>query len=126
MHWKRVSPFDIIMPRTSRKVRYNKNILTDDDIWNIICENCGARNISEFQALPRPQQKHFMYLIHEMGVGPRTMSRISGIPYSIVQRATSNENQRYNNNGIVGEENEDDALYYTYCDKDEFEQYPEY
>ena len=30
-----------------------------------------------------------LHLAHEEGIGSRTLSRLTGVPYSIVQRATS-------------------------------------
>ena len=46
---------------------------------------------AEFQQLPRPQQKHYLWEAHEKGIGPRALSRLTGVAYSIVQRATSAE-----------------------------------
>ena len=77
----------------------------------------------QFQALPRPEQKRHLFAAHEEGIGPRTLSRLTGVPYSIVQRATS-DTIRYGNNvcdSIPGDEEYD-----TYLDDSEYEKCPEY
>ena len=86
----------------------------------------GATNATEFQALERPKQKHYLYMVHEQGVGPRTLSRLTGVPYSVVQRATSKANEQKLQTGVVSEDSPLDELYYSYCDDGEFEKYPEY
>lgn len=83
-------------------------------------------NATEFQALERPKQKHYLYMVHEQGVGPRTLSRLTGVPYSVVQRATSKANEQKLQTGVVSEDSPLDELYYSYCDDGEFEKYPEY
>ena len=65
----------------------------------------------------------FIFAAHEEGIGPRTLSRLTGVPYSIVQRATS-DTIRYGNNvcdSIPGDEEYD-----TYLDDSEYEKCPEY
>lgn len=85
-------------------------------------------NGTEFQALPRPQQKHFLFLLHEQGTGPQALSRLTGVPYSIVQRATSKANeQKYNApTAMICESPSEDELCSTYCDEDDFQPYPNY
>ena len=88
---------------------------------------CGANTPSQFQALSRPQQKHVLYCVHEEGVGPRTLSRLTGVPYSIVQRATSAANERLlQSSVIVSEPTPEDDLFLTCCDEGTFDKYPEY
>ncbi|WP_228114541.1 hypothetical protein [Segatella copri] len=65
-------------------------------------------------------------MVHEQGVGPRTLSRLTGVPYSVVQRATSKANEQKLQTGVVSEYSPLDELYYSYCDDGEFEKYPEY
>lgn len=65
-------------------------------------------------------------MVHEQGVGPRTLSRLTGVPYSVVQRATSKANEQKLQTGVVCEDSPLDELYYSYCDDGEFEKYPEY
>lgn len=113
-----------------------KPTYTDEEIWQLITQESGTTNPTQFQALPRPQQKHILYIIHEYGIGPRTLSRLTGVPYAIVQRATSKANEQRNNSnmvcediapyGINPEEQCTEEEYLTYCDEDAFLQYPEY
>ena len=77
----------------------------------------------QFQALPRPQQKLHLFAAHEEGIGPRTLSRLTGVPYSIVQRATS-DTVRYDS--MVCESLPCDEEFETYIDDSEYEKYPEY
>ena len=83
----------------------------------------GASNTTQFQALPRPQQKFHLFAAHEEGIGPRTLSRLTGVPYSIVQRATSDV-VRYGN--MVCEPLPGDEEFETYIDDTEYEKFPEY
>lgn len=103
-------------------------ITTDSEIWDLIQTICGATNATEFQALPRPQQKHYLYLLHEQGAGPRTLSRLTGVPYSIVQRATSKANEKkYDTRANMAcESTPEEELWQTYCGKDDFQPYPDY
>lgn len=107
-------------------VKPEKAYTSDDDIWTYITGICGAHNLSEFQALPRPMQKHYLYMAHEQGIGPRTLSRLTGVSYSVVRRATSAENDRKSYPHMASESNYIDEEYYTYCDEGYFMQYPEY
>lgn len=43
-------------------------------------------------------------MVHEQGVGPRTLSRLTGVPYSVVQRATSKANEQKLQTGVVSED----------------------
>ena len=83
----------------------------------------GASNATQFQALPRPQQKLHLFAAHEEGIGPRTLSRLTGVPYSIVQRATS-DTVRYGS--MVCESLPCDEEFEAYIDDSEYEKYPEY
>ena len=83
----------------------------------------GASNAIQLQALPRPQQKLHLFAAHEEGIGPRTLSRLTGVPYSIDQRATSDA-VRYGS--MVCESLPVDEEYETYIDDSEYEKYPEY
>lgn len=107
-------------------VKPEKVYTSDNDVWSYFEGICGAHNLSEFQALPRPMQKHYLYMAHEQGIGPRTLSRLTGISYSVVRRATSAENERKQNPYMASEPNPVDEEYYAYCDEGYFMQYPEY
>jgi len=97
--------------------KVEKKFFTDSDVWEILTSLCGATTLSEFQAMERPRQKHYLWEAHEMGVGPRVLSRLTGVPYSIVQRATSAENERIGGMDMVCEPSPDDG---------EFEKTPEW
>lgn len=105
---------------------HKKPTYTNEEIWQLITQESGTTNPTQFQALPRPQQKHILYLVHEYGIGPRTLSRLTGVPYAIVQRATSKANEQRNISGMVCESTPEDEHYYTYCDEGYFQQYPDY
>ena len=104
-------------------VRPTKSTYSDAEIWQLLSALSGASNATQFQALPRPQQKLHLFAAHEEGIGPRTLSRLTGVPYSIVQRATS-DTVRYGS--MVCESLPVDEEYETYIDDSEYEKYPEY
>ena len=101
----------------------SKSTYTDEEIWQLLSSLCGASNSTQFQALPRPMQKQHLFAVHEEGIGPCTLSRLTGIPYSIVQRETS-DTVRYGS--MVCESLPEDEEYETYLDDSEYEKYPEY
>ena len=61
--------------------------------------------------------------INEEDIGAPTLSRITGVPYSIVQRATS-DTIRYGS--MVCESLPGDEEYETYIDDTEYQKIPEY
>ena len=65
-----------------------------------------------------------LFAAHEEGIGPRTLSRLTGVPYSIVQRATSDAVRYYGN--MVFEPLPGDEEFETYIDDSEYEKYPDY
>ena len=103
-----------------------KTYYSDEEIWHVLTNLCGMTTAAEFQQLPRPQQKHYLWEAHAKGIGPRALSRLTGVPYSIVQRATSAENAKRLQSGMVCESTLEDEDWYSYCSPDEFEPYPEY
>ena len=103
-----------------------KTCYSDEEIWHVLTNLCGMTTAAEFQQLPRPQQKHYLWEAHAKGIGPRALSRLTGVPYSIVQRATSAENEKRLQSGMVCESTLEDEDWYSYCSPDEFEPYPEY
>ena len=78
---------------------------------------------SVYHAILRGVNKLHLFADHEEGIGPRTLSRLTGVPYSIVQRATS-DTVRYGS--MVCESLPGDEDYQTYIDDSEYEKYPEY
>ena len=103
-------------------VRPTKSTYSDEEIWKLLSALSGASNATQFQAFPRPQQKLHLFAAHEEGIGPRTLSRLTGVPYSIVQRATS-DTVRYGS--MVCESLPCDEEFETYIDDSEYEKYPE-
>ena len=66
----------------------------------------------------------WIYRLLFVGVrGTVTLSRLTGVPYSIVQRATS-DTVRYGS--MVCESLPGDEEYETYIDETEYEKFPEY
>lgn len=110
------------------EVRTNRQLNTDESIWREIQYLCGVTNSTQFQALPRPQQKHILYTLHELGAGPRTLSRLTGVSYSVVWRSTkgAKEAPQPPSPYSVCESDPFDEEFYTYCDEGYFQQYPEY
>ena len=85
-----------------------------------------ARTISAsnvYHAILRGVNKQHLFSVHEEGIGLRTLSRLTGVPYSIVQRATS-DTIRYGS--MVCESLPGDEEYETYIDDTEYEKFPEY
>ena len=60
-------------------VHPTQSAYTDEEIWQLLSALCGASNATQFQALPRPQQKQHLFSAHEEGIGPRTLSRLTGV-----------------------------------------------
>ena len=78
---------------------------------------------SVYLAILRGVNKLHLFADHEEGIGPRTLSRLTGVPYSIVQRVTSDA-VRYGS--MVCESLPADEEFETYIDKTEYEKFPEY
>ena len=72
------------------------------------------------------KRKQYLWEAHEKGIGPRALSRLTGVAYSIVQRATSAENEKRLQSGMVCESTLEDEDWFSYCSPDEFDPYPEY
>lgn len=81
----------------------------------------SATNV--YHAILRGVNKQHLFSAHEEGIGPRILSRLTGVPYSIVQRATSGT---FRSNGMVCEPLPNDEELETYIDCAEYEKYPEY
>lgn len=70
----------------------------------------------------------------QQGVGPRTLSRLTGVSYSVVYKATSAANEQYLQSlykqmqaAIMAcEYNPEDEEWLTYVEQDEYAKYPEY
>lgn len=99
--------------------------LTDEEAWEVISRLSGVSNLTEFQSLDRPIQKHYLYEAHSLGVGIRKLCRLTGISYTIVRNAATADIERDRqkryievfNNNERGSIVEDDSC---------FEKYPDY
>ena len=69
------------------------------------------------------EQKLHLFAAHEEGIGSCTLSRLTGVPYSIVQRATSDTVRC---GSMVCVSLPGDEEYETYIDETEYEKFPEY
>ena len=78
---------------------------------------------SVYHAILRGVNKQHLFSAHEEGIGPRTLSRLTDVPYSIVQRATSDTVRC---GSMVCESLPGDEEYETYIDDTEYEKFPEY
>lgn len=76
-----------------------------------------------YHAILSGVNKQHLFSAHEEGIGLRTFSRLTGVPYSIVQRATS-DTVRYGS--MVFESLPGDEEYETYIDDTEYEKFSEY
>ena len=86
-------------------------------------QNIMGKDVEGSERVRGTQQKLHLFVVHEEGIGPRTLSRLTGVPYSIVQRATS-DTVRYGS--MVCESLPGDEEYETYIDDTEYEKYPDY
>ena len=101
----------------------------EDYPWSSWLEYTGkadAAFCSTGTVLKRMPFTDLLQLVNLLG-HPRTLSRLTGVPYSIVQRATSGKAANDNDiSSCVSEPDPWDALYETFLDDGELEQYPEY
>ena len=81
----------------------------------------SATNV--YHAILRGVNKLHLFAAHEEGIGSRTLSCLTGVPYSIFQKVTSGT-IRYGS--MVCESLHGDEDYQTYIDDSEYEKYPEY
>jgi len=101
--------------------KHSKKIERDEEAWKIITEVSGAANLAEFQAIERPQQKYYLFELKERGIGLRTLSRLTGVQYTIIIRATSAKKDPYRYQAkAVHDVSPEDELFFTYCDAEDF------
>ena len=99
---------------------------SDEEIWHVLTNLCGKTTSAEFQQLSRPQQKHYLWEAHEKGIA---LVHYPALPEYLIpssRRATSAENEKRLQSGMVCESTPEDEEWYSYCSPDEFEPYPEY
>lgn len=62
-------------------------VVPDERIRRLILERSGTTSIAEFQSRTKEEQKEVIRIVmQETGVGPRQMSRVSGMTYSVIYR----------------------------------------
>ena len=63
-----------------------RKVVADETVRDLLLEKSQTKNITEFQQLPKQQQKDFVReVMAELDAGPRQMSRVSGLTYNIIQ-----------------------------------------
>ena len=94
-------------------------------------------NVRQYDPVPSsftsPAEAYF-YVAHEQGFGRRTLSRLTGVPFSVVQRATSVANERMLqdefshqvSSSVLHETSIEEEIWFGYCNEDGFCKYPEY
>ena len=65
----------------------NRRIVADETIRQMILEKSGTKNLTEFRIHSKERQKDIVReVMMELDAGPRQLSRVSGLPYSIVYK----------------------------------------
>jgi len=104
-----------------------RTLTRDEEAWKVIKELTGASNLAEFQQIERPKQKYYLFELTERGIGPRTLSRLTGVQYTIIVRATSAAKDKYHyQSKTVHDVSPEDELFFTYCDAEDFVSNPTY
>lgn len=62
-------------------------IISDERIRQMILEKSGATSIAEFQSYGKEVKYYIIrYIMQEIRIGPRQMSRVSGLTYSVIYK----------------------------------------
>lgn len=68
-----------------------RKIISDDSVRKLLLKKSGVKNITEFQLHSKERQKDIVGdVMKEIGAGPRQMSRVSGLSYSIIYKMWTN------------------------------------
>lgn len=63
-----------------------RKVVADEIVRDLLLSKSGSRSIMEFQLHSKQRQKDLIRdVMIELGVGPRQMSRVSGLSYNIIQ-----------------------------------------
>ena len=63
-------------------------IIADETIRQLILKKCGAESITSFQLFSKERQKDIVRdVMMELGAGPRQMSRVTGLSYTLIYKA---------------------------------------
>ena len=64
-----------------------KVVVADEVVRQMILQISGVISITAFQSLDKNRQKQIVALVmRDLRAGPRQMSRVSGLSYSVIQR----------------------------------------
>ena len=65
-----------------------RKIIADEDVRQEILKKSGAKNIADFQLHPKERQKEIVLdVMTELGAGPRQMSRVTGLSYTLIYKS---------------------------------------
>ena len=71
-----------------------RKVVADEVVRDLLLQKSRAKNITEFQLLPKQIQKDLVRdVMIEIGSGPRQMSRVSGLSYNIIQYMWKNNGE---------------------------------
>ncbi len=63
-----------------------REIVSDETVRSLLLAKSGTRNITAFQLLDKQKKKDIVSeVMNELNVGPRQLSRVSGLTYNVVQ-----------------------------------------
>ena len=64
-----------------------RKIIADEDVRRLILGESGTSSISDFTALSKERKKEIVSdVMKKIGAGPRQMSRVTGLPYSLIYK----------------------------------------
>lgn len=83
---------DMPLPESAECLELSeRKIIADEDVRRLILEKSRACSVTDFQSLPKEWKKEVVNgVMKELGAGPRQMSRVSGLPYSLIYKLNKN------------------------------------
>ena len=64
-----------------------RKIISDETVRQLIIQKCGIRSMADFQLLSKERQKDVAReVMLELGAGPRQMSRVTGLSYTLIYK----------------------------------------
>ena len=67
--------------------RESEDIVADETVRQLILKKCGAKSIADFQLYSKERQKDIVRdVMTELGAGPRQMSRVTGLSYTLIYK----------------------------------------
>ena len=79
---------DMPLPKSAGCLELSeRKIIADEDVRRLMLGKSGASSVTDFQSLSREWKKEVVSgVMKELGAGPRQMSRVSGLPYSLIYK----------------------------------------